>query len=431
MSALREPAELLRDYGIHLTDFGVGRHYALCPQCSAQRKPAHRNMRCLGVSIEPDGRVGFGCNHCSWTGPGKGNGKGGDGRPLTSYVYRDKDGIERFRKVRNAPGRKPKFFLQQPDGRGGWSRGTKGVDTGILYRADEVARAITAGRTILCVEGEKDVDALWREGFASTCNSHGASEMGKVPKWTAKHSAQLKGADIVVLNDEDGAGYAHADMTCQLSVGVAKRVRRLILKHHWAEIEPGNDVSDWLSQGHTGEELQALVKAAPDYDGGPPPPPPPPPEDEIEIERLARLPTLDYDRARVAAAKQLGCRPAILDRLRAAKRAELGLDGGGADGLPGRPITFEEIEPWEEPVNGEELLTDLSSAIGAYVIMNKHQCDAAALGRRTLTPTITRHLAAACHQVAVDAQRQVEVRRSARTPCPTPTVRERHHRLVP
>ena len=49
------------------------------------------------------------------------------------------------------------------------------------------------------------------------------------------------------------------------------------------------------------------------------------------------------------------------------------------DGLPGRPITFDEIEPWPDPVDGAELLTELSVTIGAYIIMDKHQRDAAAL----------------------------------------------------
>jgi predicted P-loop ATPase len=52
-------------------------------------------------------------------------------------------------------------------------------------------------------------------------------------------------------------------------------VRRLILKEHWPEIGPGDDVSDWLALGHTAEELLALVERARDYDDGPPPPPPP------------------------------------------------------------------------------------------------------------------------------------------------------------
>ena len=62
-----------------------------------------------------------------------------------------------------------------------------------------------------------------------------------------------------------------------------------------------------------------------------------------------------------------------------AMRAEAGTNEASGDGLPGRPITFEQIEPCDEPVDGEEVLTGLSKTIGAYVIMSAHQRDAAAL----------------------------------------------------
>ena len=101
-----------------------------------------------------------------------------------------------------------------------------------------------AGRTICVSEGERDVDNLWRLDLPATCNAHGASEPGKNPKWTAAHSAQLKGADIIILNDNDDPGYAHADAVSRLSHGVAKRVRRLDLKNNWPEIPKGGDVSD-------------------------------------------------------------------------------------------------------------------------------------------------------------------------------------------
>ena len=47
--------------------------------------------------------------------------------------------------------------------------------------------------------------------------------------------------------------------------------------------------------------------------------------------------------------------------------------------MAGRPVRFEEIEPWPEPVDGAQLLADLSKAIGAYVVMDAHQRDATAL----------------------------------------------------
>jgi putative DNA primase/helicase len=51
-------------------------------------------------------------------------------------------------------------------------------------------------------------------------------------------------------------------------------------------------------------------------------------------------------------------------------------DGGGA---AGRAVSYVKIEPWEEPVDGAELLTATAEAIGAYVVMDAHQRDATAL----------------------------------------------------
>ena len=262
-----------------------------------------------------------------------------------------------------------------------WAKGTGGVDTSILYRADEVAKAMAAGRSICIVEGEKDADNLWRLGFAATCNAHGAHDPTKrqKPKWYASHSAQLKGAEIVVFNDNDPSGYEHADTTCKLSLGIAKRVRRLDLALHWPDIPPKGDVSDWIAAGHGREELAALIDGAPDYtpresDGAKPRPGPAdvdaPTDDDAELARLARLPPIEYERARADAAQRLGWRTVMLDRLVAWKRAEL---DGAPDGRPGRPITFEEVEPSDEPVDSAELLTDISEAIGPYVIMDEHR----------------------------------------------------------
>jgi hypothetical protein len=54
----------------------------------------------------------------------------------------------------------------------------------------------------------------------------------------------------------------------------------------------------------------------------------------------------------------------------AAARAAKGNGNGGAgdDGLPGKPLTFDTIEPWQDSVDGEKLLTELSSVIGSYVL---------------------------------------------------------------
>jgi hypothetical protein len=57
-------------------------------------------------------------------------------------------------------------------------------------------------------------------------------------------------------------------------------------------------------------------------------------------------------------------------------------DGEATDGdgrLSGAPLKYDEIEPWDEPVDGAQLLTELSSEIGAYVIMDPPQRHAVAL----------------------------------------------------
>jgi Virulence-associated protein E len=265
-------AELLAENQIQIPDTKPGRYYTLCPKCSRQRSLENQSSKCLGVTIEPGDRVRWGCNHCNWTGPEKGDNKGngqysGD---ETYYVYRDVAGNVRFRKVRGR--RNPKtgkrtFWMERFDG-GGWKKGTKGIDTTILYRIDEVVEAIKQGRTIAVVEGEKDADNLWAIGIAATTSAHGAHDPTKnqKPKWYPVHSEQLRGADIVVFNDNDLAGYEHADTACKLSVGIATRIRCLDLKAMaWPDMPLKADVSDWLAKGGTAESLIALIEQAPEY----------------------------------------------------------------------------------------------------------------------------------------------------------------------
>jgi hypothetical protein len=376
------PEQLLATNGIKLDSTAPGRHYATCPKCSATRSRAHQGNKVLGVTIEADGSVRWGCNHCGWTGPEKGvGGNGHQAGFAATYNYRDTNGNVLFQKVRNPPGHAPRFWLRRPDGRGGWINDTKGVNTKIIYRADDVAKAIADGRIVVVVEGEKDVDNVAAIGFTATCNAHGASELGKRPKWTRAHSEQLRGADIVVLNDNDSAGYAHADTTCRFSLGVAKRVRRLDLKPHWPDMPKGHDISDWLALGHTRAELDPLIAAAPDYQ----------PEaneqaptagnaidDAVEIEKLARMPAIEYDRERKAAGKRLGLsRLSLLDALVKAKRAELGFDAD--DGKQGHAIEFATPEPWPDSVDGAELLNGLAKAVRKYVALSDFARDTTAL----------------------------------------------------
>jgi putative DNA primase/helicase len=278
-------ADLLAANGIRLDSTAPGEHYAVCPRCSAQRQLHHQKLKCLSVEIDAKD-VCWHCHNCSWSGPEKGSGGNGQaGDFAATYDYRDPDGVLQFQKVKYPPGHQPRFRIRRPDGHGGWAWGAGKANTKLLYRIDEVIEAIAVGRTILPVEGEKDADRLWSIGIPATTSAHGAQDVinnpNAKPKWYREHSEQLRGADIVVLNDNDPPGYAHADATCRTSMGIVARVRRLDLKPHWPECPKGGDISDWLDAGHSREDLDALIAAAPDYQ--PKSPPPPPPKDEVQL----------------------------------------------------------------------------------------------------------------------------------------------------
>lgn len=95
-----------------------------------------------------------------------------------------------------------------------------------------------------------------------------------------------------------------------------------------------------------------------------------------EIERLAALGAVEYDRERKTSSLKLGIRPATLDKVVIAARAKLKEQNPGDD--PGA-FKLPEAEMWPEPVNGAELLSDIVKEIRSYVIMGEHEANTAAL----------------------------------------------------
>lgn len=261
--------EILAAHRIDLPSVDVGRHYAICPRCSAERRTrAHQTDPCLGITVDDRG-VTWGCNHCGWTGGeafhktnGHTNGHARASPFEADYDYVDEAGKVLFQVCRKWD--KGGFPQRKPDGKGGWTWGTAGVRK-VLYRLPEVLEAIASGRPIALVEGEKDANALWTIGIPATCSPGGAAKPGQVAKWRREYSELLRAADLVVLNDNDEAGRAHAEATASTSAGIAKSVRRLDLEKHWPEMPDKADVSDWLAAGHKREELDNLMDFAPEW----------------------------------------------------------------------------------------------------------------------------------------------------------------------
>ena len=156
---------------------------------------------------------------------------------------------EGFEVVRTRP---KGFYQRRPDGKGGYVNNLKSV-TLSLYRQAELKEAIDGGKAIYVAEGEKDVDRLRAEGFTATCNPMGAG------KWREPYSEALRGADLVIIPDNDGPGHDHAAQVARSCYGKAARIRVLEL--------PGDvkDVSDWLAIGHAVGELTQLASQCPEY----------------------------------------------------------------------------------------------------------------------------------------------------------------------
>jgi len=177
---------------------------------------------------------------------GKANGKP---RIAKFYDYTDADGHLFYQVVRMEP---KDFRQRRPDGRGGWVWNLHGVER-VPYRLPELLAGIAAGRTIYVPEGEKDADRLASLGLVATCNAGGAG------KWPESLNQHFRGADVVILVDNDEPGRKHGQLVARSLHGIARSVRVVALPG----LPSKGDVSDWLDAGNTKEALEAIIAATP------------------------------------------------------------------------------------------------------------------------------------------------------------------------
>jgi hypothetical protein len=190
-------------------------------------------------------------------GHGRANGRGAhevsDRVPSAIYDYESATGEPLFQVVRF----EPKDFRQRrpdPNKPGEWISNLEGVAR-VPYRLPELIESVAGDHPVFIVEGEKDVDALCKLFIPATCNPGGAG------KWKPEYNEHLRGADVVIIPDNDQPGRDHAADVARHLTGVAKRVRLLTLPG----LQDKGDVSDWLASGGTVESLWALADQAPDF----------------------------------------------------------------------------------------------------------------------------------------------------------------------
>jgi hypothetical protein len=171
----------------------------------------------------------------------------------TIYDYPRADGKVELRVIRTYP---KGFYQQTVDKDGKWVNTTDGMKPP-LYRLPELLAA-SPERTVLLVEGEKDVDRAIEEGLVATTNPRGAKgfQPHMVP-W-------LTGRKVLIIADNDADGRDGAILRAELLVPAAKSVRVIECLPGVEDID-GGDLSNWLDAEHNVAELRELTESLPEW----------------------------------------------------------------------------------------------------------------------------------------------------------------------
>lgn len=180
---------------------------------------------------------------------------------VASYTYTDEQGQLLYTVHRKAD---KSFFVNHRYANGsGTSTGYGGHR--VLYHLDEVVNA--GERWVLLCEGEKDADRARELGFIATTSPGGANAWNAGRhQLTGEHSyvRSLRGRHVAVIPDHDEAGWRYAEAVAG-SLAASNIDVRIVELPGLGERQPshGLDLSDWLDQGHTADELKALILSVP------------------------------------------------------------------------------------------------------------------------------------------------------------------------
>ncbi len=192
-------------------------------------------------------------------------------KPKITQIYDYTDDAENliFQVVRYEP---KSFKQRRPDGKGGWIWNLQGVQL-VPFNLP----AVITAKSVIIVEGEKDVLSLKGIGLVASCNAQGAG------KWRGEYNECFRGKDIVLLPDNDEPGHKHALQVAINLHGIAKTVRVVELPG----LPDKGDVSNWISKGGTKEQLIEIIKNTPEWE----------PRNE-ELPGLIRLETVTPERVK-------------------------------------------------------------------------------------------------------------------------------------
>jgi hypothetical protein len=175
---------------------------------------------------------------------------------VAAYDYTDEAGELLFQVCRM----EPKDFRQRrpdPTAKHGWTWNTKDVRR-VLFRLPNVIAAVKGGRRVILCEGERDVLAMERAGFAATCNPGGAG------KWRQDYGEFLRRAEVVIIADKDEPGRRHAaDVAARLK-GIAGSVKVIELPD--VEGKAVKDAADYFANGGGAADLDEQARGSSEWE---------------------------------------------------------------------------------------------------------------------------------------------------------------------
>lgn len=165
-----------------------------------------------------------------------------------AFNYQDENGAVLFRSVKLFP---KAFYMQRPDGNGGWLNDTKGVRL-VLYRLPDI---MNADEVFVC-EGEKDCETAFTFGLTATTNPMGAG------KWRPEYAEFFEGKKVVIVADNDKPGMNHAQKVAASLHGKARSIKVI----RFEDMPEKSDLTDFFNahedKTEASAKLAAMVDAA-------------------------------------------------------------------------------------------------------------------------------------------------------------------------
>lgn len=165
------------------------------------------------------------------------------------YNYVDCNGAYMYTKIR-LQGKKLLYGILKNDR---FQYGLQGQNRrelkALYFNPQAVEKAIKEGKTIFIPEGEKDTDLLRKRGYV-------ALSYGGTNDWQPEFAAVLKGANAIVLADNDVPGINVAKRIEADLKGIAKSTKVIVPTPD----VPKGDISDYFASGRTNTDFEALIQ---------------------------------------------------------------------------------------------------------------------------------------------------------------------------